>query len=63
MNATDSVHVYSKAGEIWLQLRRNVRTLDHIGEPSFKTTLSLTPSQAEAIAHELLTAAKVQKAR
>ncbi len=57
VNTTDSVLVYSDSTAIWLQLRRDFPTEDHIGTPSFKTALSLTPSQAIAIAGELLTVA------
>ena len=57
LNATDAVHVYSDAQRIWLQLRRDVPTQQDIGRPSFKTALSLTPTQAIALAGELLTAA------
>ena len=57
VNTTDSVHVYSDASAIWLQLRRDFPTEDHIGTPSFKTALNLTPNQAIAIAGELLTVA------
>ena len=57
LNATDAVHVYSDAQRIWLQLRRDIPTQQDIGKPSFKTALSLTPTQAIALAGELLTAA------
>lgn len=62
VNATDSVHVYSRNGETWLQLRRSVPTLENIAGPSFKTALSLAPDDAIAIAAELLAAAIRQKA-
>ena len=57
LNATDAVHVYSDAQRIWLQLRRDIPTQQDIGKPSFKTALGLTPTQAIALAGELLTAA------
>ena len=57
LNATDAVHVYSDAQRIWLQLRRDVPTVQSIARPSFKIAMSLTPEQAIAIAGELLTAA------
>jgi hypothetical protein len=57
VNATDAVHVYSDGQRIWLQLRRDVPTIQDIGRPSFKAALTLTPQQAIAIAGELLTAA------
>ena len=54
----DAVHIYSDAGHIWLQLRRDVPTDQSIAKPSFKTALTLTRDQAIAVATELLTAAK-----
>ena len=57
INTTDAVHVYSDSNRIWLQLRRDVPTLQDIGKPSFKSALNLTPVQAIALAGELLTAA------
>lgn len=57
INPTDAVHVYSDAQRLWLQLRRDIPTQHDVGRPSFKTALSLTPTQAIALAGELLTAA------
>jgi hypothetical protein len=60
VNQTDAIHVYSDAARIWLQLRRDVPTAENIGKASFKTALSLTPTQAIALAGELLRAATQQ---
>ena len=56
VNDTEAVHIYSDAQHIWLQLRRHHPTHQDIGNPSFKAAISLTPTQAIAIAGELLTA-------
>lgn len=61
INATDAVHIYSDSTKIWLQLRREYPTEDDIGIPSFKTALRITPTQAIAIAGELLSVAAAQQ--
>jgi hypothetical protein len=61
INATDAVHIYSDSTKIWLQLRREHPTEDDIGIASFKTALRITPTQAIAIAGELLSVAAAQQ--
>jgi hypothetical protein len=61
VNATDAVHIYSDSTKIWIQLRREHPTEDDIGIASFKTALRITPTQAIAIAGELLSVAAAQQ--
>lgn len=61
INSTDAVHIYSDPTKIWLQLRREHPTEDDIGITSFKAALRLTPTQAIAIAGELLSVAAAQQ--
>ena len=61
INSTDAVHIYSDSTKIWLQLRREHPTEDDIGITSFKTALRITPTQAIAIAGELLSVAAAQQ--
>lgn len=61
INSTDAVHIYSDSTKIWLQLRREHPTEDDIGIPSFKTALRISPTQALAIAGELLSVAAAQQ--
>ncbi|MCU0798027.1 MAG: hypothetical protein MUF31_19070 [Akkermansiaceae bacterium] len=61
INATDAVHIYSDSTKIWLQLRREHPTEDDIGITSFKAALRITPTQAIAIAGELLSVAAAQQ--
>jgi aspartokinase len=63
ISETDAVHIYSDPEHIWLQLRRHVPTAKTITTTSFKTTLTLTPQQAVAIANELITVAKEQSSQ
>lgn len=61
ISSTDAVHIYSDSAKIWLQLRREHPTEDDIGITSFKTALRITPTQAIAIAGELLSIAAFQQ--
>ena len=53
----ESVHIYSNADGITLQLRKEVATEQDVTAPSFKVGVKLTPAAALKIAGELLTAA------
>ena len=53
----ESVHIYSNAEGITLQLRKEVPTEHDVTAPSFKVAVKLTPAAALKIAGELLTAA------
>ena len=61
INTTDAVHIYSDSTKIWLQLRREHPTEDDIGITSFKAALRISPTQAIAIAGELLSVAAAQQ--
>ena len=52
-----AVHAYSNEDVTILQIRKSKPTEEDILEPSFKVAVSLTPSEALAIASELLLAA------
>jgi len=54
------VMVYSNPDQIILQLRREIPTETNVLQPSFKVAISLTPSEALALASELLQAASSQ---
>jgi hypothetical protein len=54
LKSGDSVHVYSDATRILLQLRREILTEQDILTPSFKTAVPLTEGEALALAAELL---------
>lgn len=53
----ESVHIYSDAEGITLQLRKEVPTESDITAASFKVAVKLTPAAALKIAGELVTAA------
>jgi len=55
-----AVHAYSNENVTILQIRKSKPTEEDILEPSFKVAVSLTPSEALAIASELLIAASHQ---
>lgn len=58
------IHVYSDDSRIILQLRRAVATEDDVLAPSFKVAVTLTPTDALALAAELLNASsKILAAR
>jgi hypothetical protein len=56
----DAVHIYSNSHAITFQLRHEVPTEVDLAATSFKAAVALTPSDALAIAGELLTAAAAQ---
>ena len=56
----DQAHVYSNDAELVLQLRRSVPTRADVLAPSFKVAVQLTPSEALALASELLAVAAKQ---
>lgn len=60
VSGTDAIHLYCTKRELWIQLRRDVPTLEDIGATSFKAAMRLTPEQAVELAKELLTAASYQ---
>ena len=53
----ESVHIYSNAQSIVLQLRKDMPTEHDVVSPSFKVAVKLKPADALKIAGELLTAA------
>ncbi len=53
----DAVHVYSNAQTITLQLRHEVPSQVDVAATSFKASVVLSPTDALALAGELLTAA------
>lgn len=55
LKSGDAVHVYSTPQAITLQLRHEVPTEVDVSATSFKASVVLTPSDALAIAGELLT--------
>jgi hypothetical protein len=57
LKSGDAIHVYTNAQAITLQLRREVPTEVDVAATSFKASVVLSPSDALAIAGELLTAA------
>jgi hypothetical protein len=57
LGSGESVHVYSNAEGIVLQLRAEIPTEHDISAPSFKVSVKLKPADALKIAGELLTAA------
>lgn len=57
LDAGAHVHIYSDDKQIILQLRRAVPTEDDMLAPSFKVAVTLTPTDALALAAELLGAA------
>ena len=61
VNTTDSVHVYSDDGHIWLQLRRDVPTEQDIGRSSFKFAVCLQPGPAHKLGLELMNIAERNK--
>ena len=61
VNATDAIHVYSDDEHIWLQLRREVPTVQDIGRPSFKVALCLQPGTAHKLGLELMNVAERNK--
>ena len=63
INPHEAVHVYSNAGAITLQLRREIPTESDLSAPSFKVAVKLTPAAALKIAGELLTAAGMMAAK
>ncbi len=52
-----TVHAYSNVNSTILQIRKSTPTEEDILQPSFKVAVSLTPSEALAIASELVLAA------
>lgn len=58
LSETDAVHVYSNDEGIWLQLRRLVPTEKDLCEPSFKSSMELSPEIARLLGKEL---AKVEE--
>jgi hypothetical protein len=60
LKSGDALHVYSNAQTITLQLLRDVPTEVDVAATSFKASVVLTPSDAIAVAGELLTAAAAQ---
>lgn len=60
INTTEQVHVYSNDQLLILQIRREVPTEEDILATSLKTAVCLSPSQALALAAELLEAASQQ---
>ncbi len=60
LKSGDAVHIYSNAQLITLQLRHDVPTEVDLAATSFKASVVLNPSDALAIAGELLTAAAGQ---
>jgi hypothetical protein len=61
VNASDSIHVYSDDGHIWLQIRRDVPTEQDIGRSSFKVALCLQPGTAHKLGLELMNIAERNK--
>ena len=61
VNATDSIHIYSDDGHIWLQLRRDVPTEQDIGRSSFKVALCIQPGTAHKLGLELMNIAEKNK--
>ena len=60
LKSGDAIHVYSNPQVITLQLRREVPTEVDVAAASYKVSVVLSPSDALAVAGELLTAAAVQ---
>ena len=60
LKSGDAVHIYSNPESITLQLRHEVPTEVDLAATSFKTSVVLSPSDALAIAGELLTASAAQ---
>ena len=60
LKSGDAVHIYSNAQSITLQLRHDVPTEVDLAATSFKASVVLNPSDALAIAGELLTVAAAQ---
>ena len=60
LKSGDSVHVYSNAQAITLQLRHEVASEAGVTATSFKASVVLSPNDAIALAGELLTAAAAQ---
>jgi hypothetical protein len=58
VNPSDMIHVYSDAGHIWLQIRRDVPTEQDIGRSSFKVALCLQPGTAHKLGLELMNIAE-----
>jgi hypothetical protein len=61
VNASDSIHVYSDDGHIWLQIRRDVPTEEDIGRSSFKVALCFQPGTAQKLGLELMNIAQRNK--
>lgn len=57
LKSGDAVHIYSNPLAITLQLRREVPSEVDVAATSFKASVVLSPSDAIAIAGELLTVA------
>ena len=60
LKSGDAVHIYSNPQAITLQLRREVPSEVDVAATSFKASVVLSPSDAIAIAGELLTVAAAQ---
>jgi hypothetical protein len=60
LKSGDAVHIFSNAQAITLQLRREVPSEVDVAATSFKASVVLSPSDAIAVAGELLTAAAMQ---
>ncbi len=54
------VHIYSGPDRLVFQVRRSVETEADLLLPSFKVAVELTPTEALAVASELLRAAAAQ---
>ena len=63
LHPSDSIHVYSDANHIWIQLRRDVPTEQDIGRTSFKVALCMQPGTAHKLGLELMNIAEKNKAR
>jgi len=63
VNGSDSIHIYSDATHIWIQLRRDVPTEQDIGRSSFKVALCMQPGTAQKLGLELMNLAAKRQAK
>ena len=60
LKSGDAVHIYSNSQSITVQIRREIPTEVDLAATSFKASVVRAPSDALAIAGELLTVAAAQ---
>ena len=63
VNGSDSIHIYSDATHIWIQLRRDVPTEQDIGRSSFKVALCMQAGTAQKLGLELMNLAAKRQAK